>query len=143
MGLAIPVDRVVKVVPVLIRSGRYPHPWLGIEELGYELSPSLARALGLPIDKGLLVARLYNGSPADQAGIRSAQRQVVLGNRRYLLGGDIISAIDGHPLAKWTDLSEYLQERTEVGQVITLTVYRDGSQLSIQARLEDTPGALG
>ena len=126
VGLSIPVDKVAKVVPVLIKSGSYPHPWLGIEELGYELSPSLAQALDLPLDKGLLVARLYTDSPADKAGIQAAQQQVILGNRRYLLGGDIVSAIDGHPLAKWTDLSVYLEEHTEVGQTVTLTVNRGG-----------------
>jgi 2-alkenal reductase len=42
VGLAIPVDKVRKVVPVLIKDGRYPHPWLGVEQLGYEISPARA-----------------------------------------------------------------------------------------------------
>ena len=45
VGLAIPVDKVAQVVPVLIEKGRYPHPWLGIEELGYELSPSAGQGV--------------------------------------------------------------------------------------------------
>ncbi len=142
VGLAIPVDKVTRVVPVLIRDGRFPHPWLGIEELGYELSPRLAQALDLRVESGLLVARLYRDSPADRAGVRSAQREVILGNRRYLVGGDVITAIDGLQLARWEDLNAYLDEKTEVGQTITLTVIRDGQEQTLQAILEDTPETL-
>ena len=95
VGLAIPVDKVSRVVPALIENGRYPHPWLGLEELGYEISPALARALRLSVEQGLLIARVYQDSPADQAGIRTARQEAILGNRRYLVGGDVLTAIDG------------------------------------------------
>jgi len=142
VGLAIPVDKVRRVVPVLIRDGRYPHPWLGVEELGYEITPALARALNLPVERGLLVARLYQDSPADRAGVRGARREVILGNRRFLVGGDIIVAINGVPMTTWEDLNAYLEEQTEVGQRITLTVIRDGQELSLQATLQDMPESL-
>ncbi len=142
VGLAIPVDKVRRVVPALIRDGRYPHPWLGIEELGYELSPALARALRLPVESGLLIARLYRNSPADKAGIRGAQNEVILGNRRYLVGGDVLVAIDGIRLTRWEDLNAYLDEQAEVGQTVTLTVVRDGRELTLTAVLEDTPESL-
>jgi len=139
VGLAIPVDKVKLVVPVLIEKGRYPHPWLGVEGLGYELSPSLAQAFQLPVESGLLVAQVYQGSPADQAGVRSATNRVIYGNRRYLVGGDVITAIDGIKLATWDDLSAYLQEKTDVGQTVTLSIVRDGKETTVQATLADTP----
>ena len=142
VGLAIPVDKVRRVVPVLLREGRYPHPWLGIEGLGYELSSVLARGLDLPVERGLLVARLYQDSPADQAGLRSARREVIVGNRRYLVGGDVVAAVDGKPTAKWEDLNSYLEEHTEVGQTITLTIVRDGKEMTVKATLVDTPESL-
>ncbi len=142
VGLAIPVDKVSQVVPVLIEKGRYPHPWLGIEGLGYELTPSLAKALRLSVDSGLLIAQMYQRSPADQAGLRSATDQVILGNRRYLVGGDVITAIDGIPLATWDDLSVYLEEKTAVGQEVSLAVVRNGKELTVQVTLEDTPESL-
>lgn len=142
VGLAIPVEKVRKVVLVLLKGGRYPHPWLGVEELGYEITPGLAQALNLPVEKGLLVAQIYQGSPADNAGIQMAQRQAVVGNRSYLVGGDIITAIDGHPLAKWADLSAYLDDQTQVGQTVTLSIIRNGEQMTLQAKLEDTPESL-
>jgi S1-C subfamily serine protease len=142
VGLAVPVDKVRRVVPVLIESGRFPHPWLGIEELGYEISPALAQALDLPVDRGLLVARLYRSSPADKAGLRGAQRETILRNRRYLIGGDILTAVDGRSMASWEDLSAFLDEQCEVGQSLTLTLLRDGRELTLTATLQEMPESL-
>lgn len=142
VSLAIPVDKVRRVVPELIANGRYPHPWLGLEELGYEISPALAQALDLPVEGGLLVARIYQGSPADEAGIRTATNEVILGNRRYLVGGDILTAIDGRPLTTWEQLSAYLDEEARVDQTVTLDILRDGQPLQLQATLVDTPEQL-
>jgi S1-C subfamily serine protease len=142
VGLAIPVDKVRQVVPVLIAKGHFPHPWLGVEELGYEITPALAQALNLPVDHGLLVARLYRNSPADKAGLRSAQRETILGNRRYLVGGDILTAVDGISVNTWENLSAYLEEQAEVGQEISLTVLRDGKVSTLTAKLEEMPESL-
>lgn len=142
VGLAIPVDKVRRVVPELIQSGRYPHPWLGIENLGYEISPALAQGLDLPVESGLLIARLYTGSPADRAGIRGATDEMILGNRRYLIGGDILTSVDGKKVAKWEDLNGYLDEQTRVGQTVTLTLKRGGQEITVQATLEDTPQSV-
>jgi S1-C subfamily serine protease len=142
VGLAIPVDKVRRVVPALIRDGRYPLPWLGIEGLGYEITPGLRQALRLPAQQGLLIARLYDDSPADRAGLRGAQSEAIIGNRRVLVGGDILTAIDGRPLAKWEDLSAYLEEEAQVGQVVTLTLVRDGETATVQAPLQDLPDSL-
>ena len=142
VGLAIPVDKVSRVVPALIENGRYPHPWLGLEELGYEISPALARALRLPVEQGLLIARIYQDSPADKAGVRSATDEVILGNRRYLVGGDVLTAIDGRPLTTWEQLNAYLDEGARVGQTVTLDLLRDGEPMQVQATLQDTPASL-
>ena len=120
------------MAPVLIRNGRYAHPWLGVEELGYTVTPRLAEALGLPVSQGLLVARMYRDSPAQQAGIRGATREVIVGNRRFLVGGDILTAVDGQALRTWEDLEAYLAERTEVGQTILLELVRDGQTLQVR-----------
>ena len=137
IGFAVPVDTVKRVVPELIAHGHYPHPWLGV--LGYSLTPELARALNLPTDSGVLVARIYRGSPAQQAGVRGASREVIVGNRRLLVGGDILVAVNDHPIKNWDDLREYLEENTRVGQEVRLTVIRDGEPLSLTATLAEQP----
>lgn len=139
VGLAIPVNKVKQVVPVLIERGRFPHPWLGA--VGYDITPRLARQLGLPVESGLLVAQLYNGSPAQQAGLRGADRQVVVGNRYVLIGGDIITAIDGQPLGTWDELDSYLEENTTAGQAVTLETVRGDETMQLQVTLAEAPAS--
>lgn len=139
VGLAIPVNKLKLVAPVLIAEGHFPHPWLGVEGLGYELSPDLSRALTLPVDQGLLIARVYQGSPAEQAGLRTATQTALLGFQQYLIGGDILTAIDGVPLASWDDLRAYLDQQTEVGQTVHLRVWRDGQQVDVDVTLGQEP----
>jgi len=91
------------------------------------------------VDRGLLIAQIYEGSPALRAGIRPATDEIILGNTRYLIGGDILTAIDGVPLTSWEDLDAYLQEKTEVGQMVTLDIIRDGQPIQVQVALGEAP----
>lgn len=140
VGLAIPINKAKRIAPVLITQGRYAHPWLGIEQLGYALTPVLAQALDLPVSQGLLIAQIYRNSPADRAGLRGASDEVIFGNRRMLVGGDILTAIDGAPLKAWEDLDAYLSEQTEVGQTVNLTILRNGEERVVEAIVGEDPG---
>ncbi len=139
VGLAIPINKARRIAPVLIEKGRYAHPWLGIEQLGYALSPVLAQALNLPQSQGLLIAQIYRNSPADQAGLRGATDEVAFGNRRLLVGGDILTAIDGVPLKTWDDLDAYLSEQTEVGQTVRLSIVRGGEEQVVEVVVGEDP----
>ncbi len=66
----------------------------------------------------------------------------MIANRRYLVGGDILTAIDGRPLTRWEQLNAYLDESARVGQAVVLEVLRDGRPLKIEAKLADTPRQL-
>lgn len=137
IGFAIPVDTVRRVVPILIDKGYYPHPWIGIA--GYTITPAVARELDLPVEQGLLIARVYRGSPAERAGLRGGTRQVIIGNQSVFLGGDIITAINGQPIQDWDALDEYLEENTQVGDTVELTVVRDGRTLTVSLQLAEEP----
>jgi len=137
VGLAIPVDTAKRVIPEVISQGRYPHSWLGA--LGYSITPTLAKSLNLPVDRGLLVARLYRNSPAAREGLQGATDEVIVGNSRLYTGGDIISAIDGRPLATWEDLYAYLELETRVDQIVELTVWRGDQQLTLTVELAEEP----
>lgn len=137
VGFAIPVDTVKRVVPELIAYGRYRHPWLGI--LGYSIKPAFARKLKLPVEQGVLVAKVYRDSPAAKAGIRGATREVVFGNRIILVGGDIITTIDGHPIKGMEDLDAYVEDNTRVGQEVVLEIIRKGKRLEVKVVLEEEP----
>ncbi len=133
IGFAVPVATLRRVVPVLLSAGEYQHPTLGL--LGYSISPALAEALALPVDKGVLVAQLAQGGPAAAAGVRGAQREAVVGNRRVLAGGDILTALDGLEIDDWNALLEYLELHKAVGQPVTLSLLRDGQPLTLEATL--------
>lgn len=137
IGFAIPVDIVKRVVPVLIEQGTYPHPWLGL--LGYSITSGLAKGLDLPVEQGVLVAQIYREGPAAVAGMQGAQDQVIIGNQRVLVGGDIITAVDNTPVTDWNNLTKYLELSTQVGQTITLSLLRDGQPLEITLTLSAQP----
>ena len=137
IGFAVPIDTVKRVVPILIEEGTYPHPWLGL--LGYSITPELAEALDLPVEQGVLTAQLYREGPAIEAGIQGAQQQVIIGNRRILVGGDIITAIDDTAVSSWNDLSEYLSLNTRAGDTITLSLLRNGKELQLDLTLAVQP----
>ena len=139
VGLAIPINKAKRIAPVLIEKGHYAHPWLGIEQLGYVLTPILAQALNLPVTQGLLIAQVYRGSPAAQAGLQGATDEILFGNRRLLVGGDIVTAIDGVSLQTWEDLDAYLAEQTEVGQTVRLTLLRQGEEKVLDLIIGEAP----
>ncbi|MFN2209030.1 MAG: S1C family serine protease [Candidatus Promineifilaceae bacterium] len=127
IGFAVPVNTVKRIVPILIENGTYPHPWTGL--LGYSITPDLADRLQLPVTEGILVAQLYQNGPAMSAGIHGADTELVIGNRRYLAGGDIITTVNDQPVTDWTSLSEYLELNTQVGEEVTFSLIRGDQQL--------------
>ena len=122
IGFAIPLSTVRRVVPELVQNGRYRHPSLGI--MGYGLFSELSRQLDLPVDKGILIAWVTSGGGAEHAGLRGGTREVVLWNRRLVVGGDIVVEIDGFPVESNEDLREFLETRARVGQEVEVKFYR-------------------
>ncbi len=127
IGFAVPVDTVARVVPALIVEGRYFHPSLDIQvaELGYELQPA---ETGL--QRGLLIIEIQRGGAAYNAGLQAATQER-RGRQTYYLGGDIIIAIDGWAISTRDDLVLYLENHTRPGDIITLSIYRDGREYQI------------
>ena len=124
IGFAIPVDEVNRIVPRLIRDGRFVRPALGVSAG----SPNLQRALNLP--KGVAIVQVGNGSPAAKAGLQAFRR----GNRGEVIGGDVITAINDEAVADMDDVLSAL-ERRQPGDTVTLTVWRDGKTRKQQAVL--------
>src|ERR687895_735236 len=123
VGFAIPSNTVKKVVPALISSGVYQHPWLGIS--GTDVTPEIAEALGLSEAKGFLVTDITSESPADKAGIRGGYKIDNINGREIALGGDIIVAIDNNTVRKIDDILSYLEREKKVGDQVRISVLRD------------------
>ncbi len=126
IGFAVPADTVARVVPQLIATGRYAPPSLGIET--DPQIDALAARQGL---KGVLVLRVRPGSGADRAGLRPAQ---LLRDGR-LVPGDVITGIDGNPVANTDDLTAALETRA-AGDRVTVDFLRDGRPLSAEIMLD-------
>ena len=105
----------------------------------YSITPALAKGLNLPVDRGLLLAQLYQGGPADRAGLRGGNRRVRVGNYIVIAGGDIITAINGTEVKSMEELTVYLETKTKVGQVVELTVLRDGQRMTVKVKLGERP----
>ncbi len=142
IGFAISSNTVRRVVPHLIARGRYPHPWLGVQVL--PLSPEWQRALqragmDVPVDEGLLVLSVVQGSPADRAGIRGGTQVLRIGGYRIPVGGDILLAINGHPVPTLRELTVYLDTQTQVGQRVEVRLIRDGREMTVTVTLGERP----
>lgn len=130
VGFAIPVNIIKRVVPSLIEAGHYDYPYLGISSLSQStLNLNTLEQLDLPADTvGIYVTCVTDGGPADQAGVRGAG---ACETGDLLPGGDLIVAIDGHPLETFNDLISYLVSSTEVGQQIVITVVRQEEEVEL------------
>lgn len=138
IGFAIPANTIRRVVPELIREGRVLRPWFGIEGYGLEEYRYLTSRLNLPVEQGILVARVYRDSSAANAGIRGADKIARLYNERYLIGGDIITEIDGNAVGSMDEL-RLLLESKHPGDVVQVTFYRENSKTEKSVTLVGEP----
>jgi S1-C subfamily serine protease len=136
VGFAVPVDMINRVVNSILTKGYYPHPSLGVS--GLTIVPELAQALDVPVERGMLITTVESGGAGDQAGLRGGQRRVRIGGYIISIGGDILTAIDGVKIRETGDLMQYLETKTEVGQVVSVTFVRDGKEQTVQAKLGET-----
>ena len=127
IGFAIPVDEVNRIVPRLIRDGRFVRPGLDIRAG----DPRLNRALQLP--SGIVLVAVAEGSPAARAGLRPFLQR----RDGRIEAGDVITAVDGQAVADWDDLLNEFEKR-QSGDSVRLTVWREGRtrQLSVVLRAD-------
>jgi S1-C subfamily serine protease len=136
LGFAVPINTAKKVMEQLKATGKATYAYLGVQ--GQTLSADIATALGIKADKGVLVAAVSSGSPAEKAGIKAGAQQTVVQNQTYVLGGDVIQAVDGVEVASAEELAAAITEH-DPGDVITLTIVRDGSTQQVKATLAERP----
>jgi S1-C subfamily serine protease len=126
IGFAIPVDTVNRVIPNLLKHGRYIRPVLGISA-NKAVSEAVMKELG---KKGVLILKVSKGSPAEQAGLHPTR--VINGE---LVLGDFIQSIDGKAVENMHDLLEIL-DKHRINDVINLGILRAGEQkLEVRVKL--------
>ena len=124
LGLAIPSNLARNVVEQLLKNGTVVRGTLGIES--QNLTPQMARALGMDAPRGALVTRVLPGSGAAAAGVRT---------------GDVVLAANGQRIDSAESLHNY-EGLQDVGGTVTLDVRRDGKPLTLKATLKAQPKAV-
>ncbi|WP_139803992.1 S1C family serine protease, partial [Pseudomonas luteola] len=126
---AVPVDTVMRVVPQVIKTGRYIRPALGIE-VDEGLNQRLAGVTGI---RGVFVLRIAPGSAAEKAGLTGVRI-----GAEGLIGGDVITAVEGKAVNSTPALLARLDD-FKVGDTVRLTVRRGEDTREVAVTLQ--PGA--
>jgi len=137
VGFAVASNTLKRIIPALIENGKFQYPFLGMSSTD-GLTLVQQKNLGLPETPGAYVTDVVAGGPADKGGVVGDKAST--GNQRTLQGGgDLIVAIDGHPVKAFADVLSYLVNHADVGQTITLTVVRGGANKDLQVTLGARP----
>jgi S1-C subfamily serine protease len=136
IGFAMPISRAKAMLEEYQTRGKISRPWLGVSSVA--VSGDLAEMLQLPASGGLLVQEVERGSPAEAAGLRGPTRVVIVSNFRLGIGGDLITAGDGQPIQDKESLKR-LMDKKHGGDLLELTVYRDGRSQKVRLKLGEAP----
>jgi S1-C subfamily serine protease len=126
IGFAVPVDTVLRVVPQLIRDGRYVRPALGVE-VDEQINRQLVSATGI---EGVFLLRVLPGSAADKAGLKGAEVR-----REGIVPGDVVTAVGGKPVDSVARLLARLDDH-KVGERVKIEVRRGGETRSVEVELQ-------
>lgn len=124
MGFAIPANEVARIVNELVKKGKIVRPQLGIRAVNVQGIPENYRkqfGISTKLDSGVLVASVTSGSAADKGGIQQ---------------NDVITKIDGKKIADIASLHRLILKH-KVGQQITVTIDRNGKNMTVQVKLAE------
>ena len=134
IGFAIPSNTARRIIPDLIEHGYVQRPWLGVEPI----PTRYLRRAGLNVPDGLLVARVVAGTAAGNAGLRGADREIIVGRYRVPWGGDILTKLDGESLSNVEDLARIIDVR-QPGEILNITFVRDSKTYRTKVKLTKRP----
>ena len=132
IGFSVPANTVKSVAGQLIRLGKVDRSDLGL--YARALEPDVASLFRLPVDTGLLVERVEQGSPARRAGVRGGSTSVVVSGTDYTLGGDILVAADGKRVTSLAELRDLLALHRP-GDRVELELYRGSDKRTVTVTL--------
>jgi S1-C subfamily serine protease len=136
IGFAVPINAAKSILRDLREVGRVVRPWLGMQ--GRAVDQRLGAVVRMPVTPGYLIEIVYDGSPADRAGVRGGNLSVVVQGEEYLLGGDILTGINGTPIRTHQDYIERVKT-LRVGQRVRLTIAREGQSRELMLTVAERP----
>jgi S1-C subfamily serine protease len=139
LGFAVPIDTAAAVMAQIEKTGKATYAWLGVS--GQTVSPDIAKALGLSVSQGVLVAGVQSGSPAAKAGIVGGQKQVALQDQVYVTGGDVITRVGGQAVTSNEQLSTIVTAHRP-GDRVTVTVVKGTTTSTVSVTLGTRPAVF-
>jgi serine protease Do len=121
IGFAIAIDAAKPVLYALIARGRMVRSSLGV--VAVSVTPQVAYANDLPMDRGVLLRRVSDGGAADRAGLEP---------------GDVIRRLGGEDVKDLHHLHRLLESRRP-GDAVDVALWRRGADLTLRAVLEEEP----
>lgn len=121
IGFSIPISTAKRIADELIAHGKVIRPWLGI--LGVGVNEQIAAYYRLPSDRGILVTRIFENSPAFKAGIAP---------------GDMIIEADHKDIKDMGELTKELRSK-KVGDSMSVTVQKGRQKGEITMKLAESP----
>jgi 2-alkenal reductase len=137
IGFAVSINIVKRVVPNLIKDGHYDYPYMGISSSSMDLTLDEWKALGFTQTSGAYIMSITPGGPAEKAGLRGGTQSTSI--QGLYAGGDLITAVDGHPVLVYGDIISYIFLHKSPGDQIVLTIIRNGQQKEVTLTLGKRP----
>ncbi len=134
INFAIPIDLVRELVPQLIKDKRVIRAWHGIN--GRIVPPQLMYTIGMV--PGFMIETVEPGSPAAEIKLRGGALPIKIGLEEYLLGGDIITRVNGEPLTDMETVAR-LARSLKVGDKLQLEYWREGQIHTVEVTLPERP----
>ncbi len=136
IGFAIPINTVKSIITELRTNGRVVRPWLGIK--GKFVTDEVRNLIALPLVSGLLIIDVEDGSPAQTIGLRAGNLDVTIEGEPWVLGGDILVAVDGQDVKSSEQYAKVLRP-LKAKQSIEITLFRDGTRRTLTVTLGERP----
>ena len=133
IGYAVSINIVKRVVPVLISAGKYDYPLIGISSSSNELTLTQWQLISDSVTSGVYIISVTSGGPASRAGLIGGTKPTNI--QGFYSGGDIIIAVDGIPVNLYGELISYIFKNKSPGDVIRLTIIRNGKQMEVPLTL--------
>lgn len=136
VGFAVPIDLAKRSLNELRAGGKVSYAYLGVTSA--PIYPQLAERFKLPVKQGAWLQKVEPGGPADRGGLRGGSQPMMFEASSVVVGGDIITRVNGTPIVRESDLNTALQP-LRAGDTVTLEVYRGKDRREMKVKLGERP----